>query len=141
MKLGKLEEAEKDIMTLISLRGDLPISFTKLAIIKFENDDYDSARILSFKAASLRKDLLLAWIYLGKACYFLEQYEDASEALSQANLLDPYNIEVWIYLLLVSLDYPKKNQGINFCARELLKLNFNEIKEDQLLQNVKQKFI
>lgn len=45
----------------------------------------------------------LTWHGVGVACYRLGQYEEAEEALCEANILNNQDPEVWAYLAMVCL--------------------------------------
>jgi len=62
-----------------------------------EKQDYGSARLILYKASTSNKNSILAWLGLGRSCYNLQQYDDAVDALRQANFLDVLNSEVWCY--------------------------------------------
>ncbi|UJR26687.1 hypothetical protein I4U23_008003 [Adineta vaga] len=56
-----------------------------------------------FLNASRFQPTCTTYLGLGIACYRLNQYDDAEEALTEANFLNNQNAEVWAYLTLICL--------------------------------------
>lgn len=75
------------------------------------------------------------WLNLGIACLRLQSYNEAEDALSQANLLDTHYAKIWGYTTLLCLKYSqeaRKDQA-EFCLARALKLN---IEDDYLLEEI-----
>jgi len=65
-----------------------------------------------------------AWIYLGQSFIRLGELEAAEDAISQANILDNTNPNVWALSVVLSLKYGKQrlNQA-RFCMRQAIAYN------------------
>lgn len=127
-KLKKFKSVEKTISSLIRFRADLPELITQWGLIKMNQKLYEEARILFFKAVEGNPHSVIAQLSLGKACLKLQQFDDASEALSNANMLDPTNMEVWIHLIYCSMQDRTKHVALQYCLREALKLQIENPK-------------
>ena len=141
IELSRFKTAEKLLMKLISLRGNMGITLTRLGYLMIIRKRYKEARITFYRAVQLCKHSLMAWLGLGKACVLLEQYDDALEALKFANILDPLNPEVWLHIIQATLRDPAKNCQVILSFREFLKLNFLEVSETELLKDLALDFI
>jgi tetratricopeptide (TPR) repeat protein len=75
------------------------------------------------------------WLNLGISCLRLQRYEEAEDALTQANFLDGHNPDVWGYIALLWLKYPNdvRSDQAEFCIIRALKL---EIENDLLLEEI-----
>lgn len=136
MQLQRYKTAEKLLLKLITLRGNMGVTLTTLGYLKIKRRKYEEARITFYRAVQLNKSSIMAWIGLGKACVLLKQYNDALSALKYANILDPLNPEVWLHIVEVSLrDRTKRAQTV-FALREMIKLKFLEFSDLFLLINL-----
>ena len=136
MNLGLYEAVEKTIIRLIGFRQDLDELITQFGLLKITQGKFDEARILFFKGSQSNPKSVVSQLNLGKACYHLQQYDDACSALSSANILDPTNQDVWIYLVFCALEDPSKETQLQPCLRELIKL---DIEDPELYQEAIQK--
>jgi len=83
--------------------------------------------MILYKAATANKLSVLSWLGLGVACYHLKQYDDAVDALRQANFLDVYNSEVWCNLVFIACDDVNRNGEIVRLIRELCKVDVDDV--------------
>ena len=68
-----------------------------------ETKEFDKAIAIFTNALALNKVSPLSWLYLGKAYFAMENYEQAEVALTEANIYDPHNVEIWVFLVLSAL--------------------------------------
>ena len=61
---------------------------------------YDKAKEIFLHACS-RRPSAITWLGVGIACYRLGELPDAEQALTEANIYDSSNAEVWAYLALI----------------------------------------
>ncbi len=59
-------------------------------------------------ALNQRDNCSLAWQGLGIAALKLQNFPEAEEGLTQANIFDPINGETWSYICLLSLMHGKR---------------------------------
>ncbi|XP_059835276.1 cilia- and flagella-associated protein 70 isoform X2 [Hypanus sabinus] len=76
-------------------------------LLENEIESYKSAKSV-YLFASQRAPSCLTWLGVGIACYRLNEFTDAEDALSEANILCNSNAEVWGYLTLVCLKTGRK---------------------------------
>ena len=116
------EDVEQTIIRLLGFRIDLDELIAHFGLLKIAQGKFEDARILFFKACQANPKSIISQLNLGKACYHLQQYDDACSALSSANILDPSNQEVWIYLIYCTIEDESKQYQLQPCIRELIKL-------------------
>lgn len=88
-----------------------------------ESKEFDKAIAIFINGLSHNRVSPLAWLYLGKSYFFSKEFSKAESALSQANIYDPNNTEIWAYLVLSALhlsQIPKANQSL----KEFFKLDY-----------------
>ncbi len=69
----------------------------RLGIVYARRKAWKDAKIVFMKCcrSSEYKPSTTAWLYLGLSCLRLGEYQQAEDALSQANILDHLNPRVW----------------------------------------------
>ena len=82
--------------------GDLQEIYIRLGMVYLRQSEFLKAKD-TFLLACKRQPSAVTWLGVGIGCYRLEEYEDAENALCEANLLNNYDPVIWAYLSLVSL--------------------------------------
>ena len=112
-------------------------SFMRLGKLFLLRKAWQDAKSIFKLATEIKDNCSLAWQGLGIACLKLGSFEEAEEALTQANIFDPINSDTWCYLCLLSLlDGEKINQ-----ATQALKEAFKcDIRKWQVISEVGDEF-
>eukprot|EP00828_Plagiopyla_frontata_P045798 TRINITY_DN7941_c0_g1_i2.p1 TRINITY_DN7941_c0_g1~~TRINITY_DN7941_c0_g1_i2.p1 ORF type:complete len:198 (-),score=35.13 TRINITY_DN7941_c0_g1_i2:44-637(-) len=93
---------------------------------RYQRRVHGDARIIFSKACEMKGNSPLAWLGLGIACFRCQRYEDSEISLNQANLFDPFNFDIWGYIILCNLQKPEHNFfKANQAMRELIKCNID----------------
>ena len=49
------------------------------------------------------KNIFFLLLFIGIACFRCKRFEDSKVSLNQANFYDPYNFDIWGYIVLFKL--------------------------------------
>ncbi|KAI8821418.1 uncharacterized protein EV422DRAFT_528079 [Fimicolochytrium jonesii] len=66
-----------------------------------------------------------SWLGVGKACIAAEEWEEAEDALAEANVLNNRHSDVWAYLALLNLRRGREYEG-NQCIAQALRLGVRD---------------
>ena len=122
-KLKDFDKAESYLLSALRARAKPDEILLKQGYQQFDKENFEAARMILYKAATANPKSILSWLGLGRACYKLGQFDDAANALKEANILDPQNSEVWCYLALVACVDKNRECEIVRILRELNKLD------------------
>ncbi|XP_032222365.2 cilia- and flagella-associated protein 70 [Nematostella vectensis] len=102
---GRTEEAQEcyeRTLSYITEASDMHAIYLRLASIYLEKGQFQEAKS-TFLKACMRSPSCVSWLGVGIACYRLGELMEAEDALSEANILNNKDPEVWAYLSLVCL--------------------------------------
>ncbi|KAK3092740.1 hypothetical protein FSP39_006770 [Pinctada imbricata] len=124
----------------ISFTGDaseMHSIYLRLASIYLQESKFQDAK-RTFLLACKRSPSCVSWLGVGIACYRIEELSEAEDALSEANILNNTDPEVWAYLSLVCLKTGRQLEAEQ-AYKYALKLNLQD--EDLLneIHDVQQK--
>ncbi|KAJ3022692.1 Cilia- and flagella-associated protein 70 [Thoreauomyces humboldtii] len=66
-----------------------------------------------------------SWLGVGKACMAAEEWDEAEDALAEANVLNNRHADVWAYLALLNLQLKREFEG-NQCIAQALRLGIRD---------------
>ncbi|KAK2186875.1 hypothetical protein NP493_185g01050 [Ridgeia piscesae] len=89
-------------LAFVSDPSEVHSIYLRLASIYLQEGRFQEAKN-TFLMACKRSATCVAWLGVGMACYRLEQLDEAEDALSEANILNNTDPEVWAYLSMVCL--------------------------------------
>ncbi|KAG2456007.1 CFA70 protein, partial [Polypterus senegalus] len=89
-------------LDLVADTSELHAVYLRLGSIYLMEKQYHQAKQTYLRACK-RSPTCLTWLGLGISCYRLQELSEAEDALSEANILNNRNPEVWGYLSLVCL--------------------------------------
>ncbi|CAF0848612.1 unnamed protein product [Didymodactylos carnosus] len=92
--------------------SDIHILYVRLGSILLAEESYAEAKDI-FLRACRHQPTCTTWLGVGVACYRMNQYDDAEEALTEANFLNNRNAEVWAYLTLICLQTKRTIEAEN----------------------------
>ena len=101
-KLDKARECYERTLAYIDEPTDIHSVLLRLATIYLKDGQFDKAK-RQFLFACKRNPSPVSWLGVGISCYELGSLKEAEDALSEANLLNNTDAEVWAYLSLVCL--------------------------------------
>lgn len=104
--------------------SDMHAIYLRLASIYLEKGEFDKAKT-TFLKACIRSPSCVSWLGVGIACYRLEDLAEAEDALSEANILNNKDAEVWAYLSLVCLQTGRQLEAEQ-SYKYALKLNLQD---------------
>ncbi|KND04050.1 uncharacterized protein SPPG_01495 [Spizellomyces punctatus DAOM BR117] len=130
------DSAQVSYETVLSLSQeptDISMVYTRLGSLYLRNA-VENSRI-DVSMARLSKSMYLrasgiapstaSWLGAGKACMALEDWEEAEDALAEANVLNNRNADVWAYLALLNLKLNRSFEA-NQCIAQALRLGIRD---------------
>ena len=91
---SEISNIEKDYVHLVYLR---------LGRIHMDRNEYNLAKQVFIDSCNKELPTVNTWLGIGKACYYENKFEDAEDALAEANMLDQRHPDVWALLSMVCL--------------------------------------
>jgi Flp pilus assembly protein TadD len=137
--VGDIETAKdcyERTTAFVSDAGEMHSIYLRLASIYLQEKQYAKAKT-TFLIACKKTPSCLSWLGVGIACYRLDDLAESEDALSEANVLNNSDPEVWAYLSLVCLRTGRRLEAEQ-AYKYALKLNLedeNLMKEINNLQN------
>ena len=106
----------------------------RLGMVYIERKSWKDAKVVFLRWTS-ENPTMNGWLNLGIAWLKLNSFNEAEDALTQANLLDTHNAKIWGYIWLLWLKYHNetRNDQAEFCLSRALKL---KIEDDYLLEEI-----
>ncbi|KAI0237880.1 Cilia- and flagella-associated protein 70 [Lamellibrachia satsuma] len=89
-------------LAFVSDPSEVHSIYLRLASIYLHEGRFQEAKN-TFLMACKKSPTCVSWLGVGMACYRLDQLEEAEDALSEANILNNSDPEVWAYLSMVCL--------------------------------------
>lgn len=133
---GDTQEAKncyERTLAFVADASEMHSIYLRLASIYLQEGQFRSARD-TFLIACRRSPSCVSWLGVGIACYRLGDLADAEDALTEANILDNMDPEVWAYLCLISLQTGRQLEAEQ-SYKYTLKLNFQDM---ELLTEINQ---
>lgn len=132
---GDMHEAKNCYERTLSFTDDaseMHSIYLRLASIYLQEGQFRSARD-TFLLACKKSPSCLSWLGVGIACYRLGDLCDAEDALTEANVLNNVEPEVWAYLCLLCLD-TERDVEAEQAYKYTLKLKLHD---EELLQEIR----
>ncbi|XP_046893282.1 cilia- and flagella-associated protein 70 [Hypomesus transpacificus] len=131
----KAQECYERTLDFVVDASDTHPIYLRLGSIYLEEAKYEMAK-RTYLRACMSTPSCLTWLGLGIACYRLGELTEAEDALTEANILNNGNSEVWGYLALVCLQTgrrPEAEQSYKYAVKLKLQKEYvlQEIKELQ----------
>lgn len=101
-KIPEARECYERTLSYTAEAADMHAIYLRLASIYLENGEFGKAKDC-FLRTCRRSPSCVSWLGVGIACYRLGELTEAEDALSEANILNNTEAEVWAYLSLVCL--------------------------------------
>ncbi|XP_044518746.1 cilia- and flagella-associated protein 70 [Gracilinanus agilis] len=99
---AEAKECYERTVSFVVDAAEMHFIYLRLGSIYLEEGENEKAKN-TYMMACKRSPSCLTWLGVGIACYRLEEFTEAEDALSEANAMNNYNAEVWAYLTLVCL--------------------------------------
>jgi len=97
-----LEDAKSVTLDELSY-GYMHLVYLRLGRIYLDRQEYDLAKNVFIDSCNRETPTVHAWLGIGKACYYQKNFDDAEDALAEANMLDQRQPDVWGLLSAVCL--------------------------------------
>uniref|UniRef100_A0A8K9UU64 Cilia and flagella associated protein 70 n=1 Tax=Oncorhynchus mykiss TaxID=8022 RepID=A0A8K9UU64_ONCMY len=101
-EFGKAQECYERTLDFVTDATDTHPIYLRLGSIYLQEGEFQRAKTTYLRACKSSPSCL-TWLGLGIACYRLGELTEAEDALTEANILNNGNAEVWGYLSLVCL--------------------------------------
>ncbi|TPX60566.1 hypothetical protein PhCBS80983_g01686 [Powellomyces hirtus] len=129
----KMWEAAKGsyetVLTLSQEPKNISLVYTRLGSLYLRHKGTDAAAARLAKSMYLRacaaSPSAASWLGVGKACIAAEEWDEAEDALSEANVLNNRHADVWAYLALLNLQLKREFEG-NQCIAQALRLGIRD---------------
>ncbi|KAL4497056.1 hypothetical protein ABPG72_002212 [Tetrahymena utriculariae] len=124
---NKLYECEETFLRALKIKNQKQqaqhnvIIYLRLGYIYLYRKSWGDAKAIFARSVESKSNSSLAWLGLGISCLRIGELKEAEEALSQANIYDPFNGDTWGYLALLCLIQPGRFTQANQSLRELFK--------------------
>lgn len=93
----------------------------RLGNLAIQNQHFETAKEIYLHLCQLSPSAQ-TWLGVGIACMKLKNYDEAEQALAEANLLNPCDASVWGYIALLCL-IMNKDKEAEVALREAVKQN------------------
>ena len=87
--------------------------YLRLGQIYLEEKSYQEAKFVFLESCNNEIPTVQTWLGIGKACYHQGNYEEAEDALAEANMLDQRHPDVWALLSAVCLQQIKRKPQVS----------------------------
>ncbi|XP_043935317.1 cilia- and flagella-associated protein 70 [Protopterus annectens] len=128
---AKAKECYERTTHFITDASEMHPVYLRLGSIYLQEEEYEKAKN-TYLMACKNSPSCLSWLGVGIACYRLEELTEAEDALSEANVLNNTNAEVWGYLALVCLQTGRQLEAEQ-SFKYAVKLN---LQNEALLQEI-----
>ncbi|XP_064621218.1 cilia- and flagella-associated protein 70-like isoform X2 [Lineus longissimus] len=118
-------------LSFLSDATEMHSIYLRLASIYLHETKFQEAKN-TFLMACKNSPSCVSWLGVGIACYRLDELSEAEDALSEANILNNYDPEVWSYLSLVCLKTSRELEAEQ-AYKYALKLN---LQDEDLLNEI-----
>uniref|UniRef100_H3AYL6 Cilia and flagella associated protein 70 n=1 Tax=Latimeria chalumnae TaxID=7897 RepID=H3AYL6_LATCH len=128
------KECYEHTVDLVKDASEMHPVYVRLGSIYIQEEEYEKAKH-SYLVACKKSPTCLSWLGVGVACYRLGEVTEAEDALSEANILNNSNPEVWGYLTLVCLQKTGRQFEAEQSYKYAAKLN---LKNQMLLREIEE---
>ncbi|OWF40657.1 Tetratricopeptide repeat protein 18 [Mizuhopecten yessoensis] len=120
-------------ISFVSDASEMHSIYLRLASIYLQDRKFEDAKN-TFLMACKRSPSCVSWLGVGIACYRLDELSEAEDALSEANILNNTDPEVWAYLSLVCLKTGRQLEAEQ-AYKYALKVN---LRDEELLAEIQE---
>eukprot|EP00063_Salmo_salar_P083349 XP_014058184.1 PREDICTED: cilia- and flagella-associated protein 70 [Salmo salar] len=131
-EFGKAQECYERTLDFVTDATDTHPVYLRLGSIYLQEGEFQRAKMTYLRACKSSPSCL-TWLGLGIACYRLGELTEAEDALTEANILNNGNAEVWGYLSLVCLQTGRRLEAEQ-SYKYALKLN---LQKEAVLREIK----
>ncbi|XP_045575822.1 cilia- and flagella-associated protein 70 isoform X1 [Salmo salar] len=131
-EFGKAQECYERTLDFVTDATDTHPVYLRLGSIYLQEGEFQRAKTTYLRACKSSPSCL-TWLGLGIACYRLGELTEAEDALTEANILNNGNAEVWGYLSLVCLQTGRRLEAEQ-SYKYALKLN---LQKEAVLREIK----
>jgi len=121
---GVARECYEHTLAFVNDASEMHSIYMRLASIYLQEERFQDAKT-TFLLACKKSPSCVSWLGVGIACYRLGELSEAEDALSEANVLNNNDPEVWAYLSLVCLKTNRRLEAEQ-AYKYAVKLNLEE---------------